>query len=132
MACLILRKSSSLNKMDCIRIINLKIPARHGVYDFEKDKDKLFELDAELFLDLTIPGKSDQLEDSVNYAEVVEFITDIFILKDRNLIESVAEDISNKLLLKYPLKRVIIKVRKPHAPIKANFDNVEVELIREK
>ena len=132
MACLFLRKSSSLNKMDCIRIINLKIPARHGVYDFEKDKDKLFELDAELFLDLTIPGKSDQLEDSVNYAEVVEFITDIFILKDRNLIESVAEDISNKLLLKYPLKRVIIKIRKPHAPIKANFDNVEVELIREK
>ena len=34
--------------MDCIRIINLKIPARHGVYDFEKDKDNLFELDAEL------------------------------------------------------------------------------------
>ena len=132
MACPTPRKSSSLNKMDCIRIINLKIPARHGVYDFEKDKDKLFELDAELFLDLTIPGKSDKLEDSVNYAEVVEFITDIFILKDRNLIESVAEDISNKLLLKYPLKRVIIKVRKPHAPIKANFDNVEVELIREK
>ena len=132
MACRIPRKSSSLNKMDCIRIINLKIPARHGVYDFEKDKDKLFELDAELFLDLTIPGKSDQLKDSVNYAEVVEFITDIFILKDRNLIESVAEDISNKLLSKYPLKRVIIKIRKPHAPIKANFDNVEVELIREK
>ena len=132
MACLILRKSSLLNKMDCIRIINLKIPARHGVYDFEKDKDKLFELDAELFLDLTIPGRSDQLKDSVNYAEVVEFITDIFTLKDCNLIESVAEDISNKLLSKYPLKRVIIKIRKPHAPIKANFDNVEVELIREK
>ena len=132
MACPIPRKSSSLNKMDCIRIINLKIPARHGVYDFEKDKDKLFELDAELFLDLNIPGRSDQLKDSVNYAEVVEFITDIFILKDRNLIESVAEDISNKLLSKYPLKRVIIKIRKPHAPIKANFDNVEVELIREK
>ncbi|SVB34119.1 uncharacterized protein METZ01_LOCUS186973, partial [marine metagenome] len=25
--------------MDTIRIKNLKIPARHGVYDFEKDKD---------------------------------------------------------------------------------------------
>ena len=23
--------------MDCIRIINLKIPGRHGVYEFEKD-----------------------------------------------------------------------------------------------
>ena len=118
--------------MDCIKIINLKIPARHGVYDFEKNKDKLFELDAELFLDLTIPGRSDQLVDSVNYAEVVESIIEIFIAKDRNLIESVAEDITKELLLKYPLRKVIIKIRKPHAPIKADFDNVEVELIREK
>ena len=68
----------------------------------------------------------------VPHTPVFESCTDIFILKDRNLIESVAEDISNKLLSKYPLKRVIIKIRKPHAPIKANFDNVEVELIREK
>ena len=36
--------------MDCIRIINLKIPGRHGVYEFEKEKDGLFELDVELFL----------------------------------------------------------------------------------
>ena len=34
--------------MDKISIINLKIPARHGVYEFEKDKDGLFELDIEL------------------------------------------------------------------------------------
>lgn len=118
--------------MDCIRIINLKIPARHGVYDFEKDKDELFELDADLFLDLNIPGKSDQLVDSVNYAEVVELITDIFIVKDHNLIESVAEDISKELLVKYPFNKVVIRIRKPHAPIKASFDNIEVELVRER
>lgn len=118
--------------MDCIRIINLKIPARHGVYDFEKDKDELFELDADLFLDLSIPGKSDQLVDSVNYAEVVELITDIFIVKDYNLIESVAEDISKELLVKYPFNKVVIRIRKPHAPIKASFDNIEVELVRER
>jgi len=118
--------------MDCIRIINLKIPASHGVYDFEKDKDELFELDADLFLDLSIPGKSDQLVDSVNYAEVVELITDIFIVKDHNLIESVAEDISKELLLKYPFTKVVIRIRKPHAPIKASFDNIEVELVRER
>ena len=47
--------------MDCIRIINLKIPGRHGVYDYEKEKDGLFELDVELFLDLKSAGKSDDL-----------------------------------------------------------------------
>ena len=49
--------------MDCIRIINLKIPGRHGVYEFEKEKDGLFELDAELFLDCllyTSPSPRDE------------------------------------------------------------------------
>ena len=46
--------------MDKISIINLKIPARHGVYDFEKDKDGMFELDVEMYTDLSKSGNSDQ------------------------------------------------------------------------
>jgi dihydroneopterin aldolase len=116
--------------MDCIRIINLKIPGRHGVYEFEKEKDGLFELDVELFSDLKSAGKSDDLAKTVNYGEAVEIITEVFNSKDRNLIESVAEDISRELLSKYTISKVIIRIRKPHAPISANFDTVEVELER--
>jgi len=127
-----LKRYNSSNKMDCIRIINLKIPARHGVYEFEKEKDGLFELDVELFLDLSISGRSDQLTDTVNYDEVIALITGIFTRKDQNLIESVGEEISRELLSNYPLDRVIVRIRKPHAPIMANLDTVEVELTREK
>ena len=116
--------------MDCIRIINLKIPGRHGVYEFEKEKDGLFELDIELFLDLKSAGKSDDLSKTVDYDEAVGIITEVFNLKDRNLIESVAEDIAGELLSKYMINKVIIRIRKPHAPISANFDTVEVELER--
>ena len=116
--------------MDCIRIINLKIPGRHGVYEFEKEKDGLFELDVELFLDLKSAGKSDDLSKTVNYDEAVGIIRDVFNSKDRNLIESVAEDIARELLSKYAINKVIIRIRKPHAPISANFDTVEVELER--
>ena len=116
--------------MDCIRIINLKIPARHGVYEFEKEKDGLFELDVELFLDLKSAGKSDDLARTVNYDEAVGIITEVFNSKDRNLIESVAEDIARELLSKYTISKVIIRIRKPHAPISANFDTVEAELER--
>ena len=56
--------------MDTIRVKNLKIPARHGVYDFEKDKDGLFELDIELKLELKKPGHSDRLEDTINYNDL--------------------------------------------------------------
>ena len=57
--------------MDKIRILNLKIPGRHGVYDFEKDHDHIFELDVEMHKPLSEAGKSDILKDTVNYDDVV-------------------------------------------------------------
>ena len=118
--------------MDKISIINLKILARHGVYDFEKDKDGLFELDIEMYTNLSKPGKSDLLIDTVNYDEAIGVVTDIFQGKDYNLIEAAAEDICKELLSKYSIEKVNVRIRKPHAPIKANLDTVEVELIRKK
>ena len=118
--------------MDKICIIDLKIPGKHGVYEFEKDKEGLFELDVEMYTDLTLPGNSDQLNDTVNYDEAVGVITDIFHRKDYNLIEAVGDDICKGLLRKYPIEKVIVRIRKPHAPIMANLKSVEIELVREK
>ena len=62
--------------MDKIRILNLKIPAKHGAYEFEKEKEGLFELDIEMHTDLSVPGSSDDLKDTVNYDEAVSLITE--------------------------------------------------------
>ena len=117
--------------MDKIRLLNLKIPAKHGAYEFEKDKEGLFELDIEMFTDLSLPGSSDDLTDTVNYDEAVSLIREIFTEKEYNLIEAVGEKICSRLLQQYPIQKVRIKIRKPHAPIMANLDTVEVELTRE-
>ena len=118
--------------MDKVRILNLKIPARHGVYEFEKDKDSIFELDVEMHTDLSIAGQTDDLKDTINYNEAVSVITDIFTQKDCHLIEAVGQTICEKLIADFKIQKVVIKIRKPHAPIMANLDTVEVELVREK
>ena len=118
--------------MDKISILKLKIPGNHGVYDFEKKIQGTFELDVELFLDLTTPCSTDQLKDTVDYARVTETVIRVFNEKHCNLIERVGEKICTELLKKFPVKKVIIKIKKPHAPIEANFDTVEVQLIRSK
>ena len=117
--------------MDKIRLLNLKIPAKHGAYEFEKDKEGLFELDIEMFTDLSLPGSSDDLTDTVNYDKAVSLIREIFTEKEYNLIEAVGETICSRVLEQYPIQKVRIKIRKPHAPIMANLDTVEVELTRE-
>ena len=118
--------------MDKISILKLKIPGNHGVYDFEKKTQGTFELDVELFLDLTIACSTDQLKDTVDYARVTESIIRVFNENHCNLIERVGEKICIELLNQFSVDKVMIKIKKPHAPIEANFDTVEVQLIRSK
>ena len=117
--------------MDCIRIKNLKVKARHGVYEFERKKDGTFELDIELYLSLEKSGQSDKLEHTIDYDNIVSIATKAFTGKDYNLVEAAAESVCEKLLYALKVAKVILRVRKPHAPINAEFDTIEVELIKE-
>jgi len=114
--------------MSVLSIKNLKIPAKHGVYDFEKNKNGIFEIDIHIYLDLANAMISDDLQDSVDYAKVVELAKRVFLKRDYNLIEFAAGKICEKIMEKYSIEKVIVKVRKPHAPINANIDTVEVEV----
>ena len=117
--------------MDCIRIKSLKVKARHGVYEFERKKDGTFELDIEIYLPLEKSGQSDKLEHTIDYDNIVSIATKAFAEKDYNLVEAAAESVCEKLLDALNVAKVILRVRKPHAPINAEFDTIEVELIRE-
>ena len=118
--------------MDSIHINNLKIPARHGVYEFEKSKDSIFEIDLELYCNLEKAGGSDNLIDTLDYQDIVCFTNEEFTKKRYKLVEAVAESVCRRLLKEFQIEKVVIRVRKPHAPIKADFKNVEVELTRVK
>ena len=118
--------------VDSIRINNLKVPARHGVYEFEKEKNGIFEIDLELFSSLYRPGESDKLEDTINYQDIIQTTIEAFTFKQFSLVEAAAQSVCNSLLNEFQIDSIIIRVRKPHAPIKADFDNVEVELHRKK
>ena len=116
--------------MDSIRIKNLKVKARHGVYEFERKKDGTFELDIEVYLPLEKSGQNDKLEDTIDYDNIVSIATKAFAKKDYNLVEAAAESVCEKLLDALNIAKVILRVRKPHAPINAEFDTIEIELIR--
>ena len=116
--------------MDGIRIKNLKIPARHGVYEFEKENDGTFELDLELYLPLLKAGKSDRLEDTINYEDIISTATKAFTEKQYALVEAAAQSVCDRLLNDFKIDKIKIRVRKPHAPIDADFDTVEVRLNR--
>ena len=117
--------------MDKIEVKNLKIVGRHGVFDFERSQDRTFELDLVLFLDLSKASKSDNLEDTIDYAEIIDVVIKEFTKKNYNLIEAVAVSIICRLFKDFNFDKVKVRIRKPHAPIDAKFDTIQVTLEKE-
>ncbi|MBO5424971.1 MAG: 2-amino-4-hydroxy-6-hydroxymethyldihydropteridine diphosphokinase [Lachnospiraceae bacterium] len=119
--------------MDKIVIKDLEIFAYHGVLPEEKVKGQTFVLTAELFCDLREAGLTDNLDKTVNYAQVCEDIYKVMTGDKFDLIEAVAENVADTILLKYELiKKVRIIVSKPEAPIDMDFDTVCVDITRKK
>lgn len=116
---------------DEIRIEELQVFARHGVYEEEKRQGQNFYLNVSLFLDVREAGTRDDLTKSVNYGSVCQDLNQWMQEKDLNLLEAVACRLSEKLLLKYPLiHHVVLEIRKPEAPIGLPFGSVSVKVER--
>ncbi len=116
--------------MDVIRLKNILIYARHGVHMGENELGGQFEIDLECFANLKNAGQDDDLKQTVDYGAIYQRVVDLFTQKPYKLIESVGEAICKELLKQFPIEKVIIRIRKPHAPIDAILDTVEIELCR--
>ena len=118
---------------DKIILSGIEVMGRHGCTEAERENEQLFTVDAELYLDLSRPGKSDDINDTLDYAQVIGDIKKIVGGTPRNLIETVAQDICNILLKKYfLLDAVKITLRKPKPPVKEKFSGAAVEIFRER
>ena len=119
--------------LDKIIIEELKIFARHGYYDFEKENGQDFYVNAVLFLDMQKAGISDNLELTANYNDVCMNI--ISFMEDNifDTIEAVAEKMSMFILNKFQvLKGIELEIRKPNAPVDAKFRSLSVKVTRER
>lgn len=118
--------------MDKIQIENLQIFARHGVFNEENVLGQKFVVSAVLYTDTHTAGITDELTDSINYAEVCEIIERAMTEKTFNLIERAAEYTAREILLGCPLVHGIeLTIKKPHAPILKPLDYAAVTIKRE-
>ena len=119
--------------MDKIIVRDLKIFAYHGVNPEEKANGQLFILDIDAGVDISAPCKSDNVEDTVNYAEMIYEATRVFTSQKDDLIERAAERVAQGLFEKFEaIKTLRILLKKPDAPIEADFGYVGVEITRER
>lgn len=119
--------------MDKIYINNLEFIAYHGVSQEEKSLGQKFLVSLEIFTETRRAGKSDKIEDTLNYSQIASDVEQNFTKKSLNLIEACAEDIAEFLLCKYQnINEIKIIIKKPSAPLKMHFDSVAVEVTRKR
>ena len=117
--------------MDVIKIRDLEIYGHHGVMKEENVLGQKFLVSLALYTDTRAAGESDNLADSVNYAEVSYLVKEQMEKETYRLIEAAAEQLAKKILLKFPLvKKVEVEIKKPWAPILLPLDTVSVSITR--
>lgn len=119
--------------MDKIIMENMGFYGYHGVLQEEKILGQKFFVDAYLYLPLKKAGETDDLNFSVNYGEVYETIKEIVTNKKFDLLEGLAESICSEIFSSFPLiQKILIRVKKPEAPVSGIFDYFGVEIERER
>ena len=119
--------------MDKILVRNLKIFAYHGVNPEEKENGQNFVLDIDAFVDISVPCVTDNVEDTVSYAKIIIETVKIFTCQKDDLLERAAQRVADGLFASFDkIQSLRILLKKPEAPIKADFEYVGVEIHRER
>ncbi len=119
--------------MDKIIIKDLNIFAYHGVHDSEKEQGQNFILDITVWTSLERPCRSDNVADTVSYSDIIKVVTRVFTAQKFDLIERAAQQVSDSIFEEFSqIEECEILLKKPDAPIKAEFNYVAVEIRRKR
>jgi 7,8-dihydroneopterin aldolase/epimerase/oxygenase len=117
--------------IDKIYVTGMEFWGYHGVYPEENKLGQRFRVDVILEMDLKQAGKTDELDDTVNYAKVYTVCKEIVEGKPYKLIEAVAENLASELLKEFStVLYCTVKVVKPDPPIPGHYKSVAVEIKR--
>lgn len=107
---------------------NLKTYAFHGVLPEEKILGTYYILNVEIHADLQKAAESDDLKDTINYAEINDILHAEMAISSK-LLEHVSGRIIKKIKNNFPqIAFIKVKLTKTNPPMKGEMDGVSVEI----
>lgn len=101
--------------VDVIYLNSLRVQAVIGVLEWERAIEQELRIDLEIGCDLAKAAASEDLSDSLDYAEIADIVSTFVKVGQFKLVESVADGIASLLQDEYGVKWVRVKVGKPAA-----------------
>ncbi|MEM9158500.1 MAG: dihydroneopterin aldolase [Verrucomicrobiota bacterium] len=117
--------------MDTIFLRRIRLWGHVGVFEKEKREGQTFLVDIEIDADLGEAGREDNLEKTINYAEVYELARNAMEGVQCDLIEHYAEIVAGEILKRFSMaEEARVSVDKPDAPIEGDFGTAGVTIRR--
>lgn len=114
---------------DRIRIDSLELASYIGVPAEERRATQRLTVSLVLEPIRDFTGLEDRIENTVDYFSVCQFVKALSLSGPRHLIETLGEEIAERLLVRYPLRAVEVELRKYILP---DTEYVAVLLRRER
>ncbi|MBK1988214.1 dihydroneopterin aldolase [Sphaerospermopsis aphanizomenoides BCCUSP55] len=119
--------------MDCIHLTGIRVYGYTGFLAEEQVLGQWFEVDVKLWLDLSLPGKTDNIEDTIDYRSIISLIQNLVKNSKFALLERLAAAIADGILQDSDaINQVQVIVSKPSAPIPDFNGKISIEMTRSK
>ena len=103
----------------------------HGVNPEEQALGQSYLVDLAVELDLSQAGQSDRLDDTVSYTHLYRVVQSVMEGESRNLLETAAQAIADRVLAQFPVDAVSVSVKKPRPPVRGSvIEHAMVEIYR--
>lgn len=113
-----------------IRLNKMKFYAFHGVGEQEQKVGNTYVIDLKLYADLSKASETDNLEDTINYAEIYNLVKTEMEIPSK-LLEHVAGRILQKIKKDFPLiEKVEIYLAKERPPMGGEVESAAVVMCR--
>ena len=116
---------------DRILIEGMQFYGFHGVNPEERVLGQRYVVDLAVDLDLGEAGQTDRLEDTVSYSHIYRAVREVMEGEPRNLLESAAQAIADRVLEEFPVDGITVTVKKPNPPVRgSSIDLAAVQIQR--
>ena len=115
---------------DRLAVQGIEAVGHHGVFDFERRDGQVFVVDLVIGIDTRDAARTDDLQHTVDYGNLVAKVKNAIETDPVDLIETLAQRIADVALADQRVRWTEVTVHKPDAPIEATFSDVALTITR--
>lgn len=117
--------------LDRMKLDRMSFYGKHGVFEEERVLGQRWFVDLDLQIDMQSAGLDDDLNQSINYAELHAAVKRIIEQESFQLVETLTERIASMLLHDFHrINEATVRVTKPNPPFDIHFAGVTIEMTR--